>query len=205
MIRLIHFSRALIFIPACLWLLGCATSPPTKFYLLSPIPGESVEDATAADHKPAIVRVEGVTIAGYLDRHEIVTRISENEIHLADLNQWGEPLRDAFTNLLALNLSRLLPARDFVFFPFKCPSPAEYEINVEILRMDGTLNGDVHLTAQWSILKGMKGMEGDIVAAAKSVLKASSMPTDYGELVAAESQLVEQLSREIAASIQTNL
>jgi uncharacterized lipoprotein YmbA len=98
--------------------------------------------------------VDAVLIPGYLDRHEIVTRISENQIHLADLNQWGEPLRDGLTNILAVNLSRLLPPKDFAVFPFKSPSPVDYQVSVEIIRMDGSLNGDVHLAAQWSILEG---------------------------------------------------
>ena len=146
--------------------------------------------------------MDAVVIPGYLDRDEIVTRVSENEIHLADLNQWGEPLRDSLTTILALNLSRLLPAKGFAVFPFKCPSPVDYQISVEIVRMDGSLDGDVHLTAQWSILKGK---ENSIMVTRKSRFKASKAPTDYDELVATQSRLVEALSREIVKSIQANL
>ena len=39
----------------------------------------------------------------------------------------------------------------------------------------------------------------------KSRFKASKAPTDYDELVAAQSRLIEALSREIAGSIQTDL
>lgn len=196
------FSKTLLFVLLCIWPLACATSPPTKFYLLSPLPATSAETGKTQNQEPTVIRVDAVVIPGYLDRDEIITRISENEIHLADLNQWGEPLRDSLTNLLALNLSRLLPAKDFAFFPFKSPSPVDYQINVEIVRMDGSINGEVHLTAQWSILRGD---ESDILVTAKSRLKSSDAPTDYGGLVAAESRLVEALSREIAKSIQTDL
>jgi uncharacterized lipoprotein YmbA len=199
--RLFPFLKTFVFIVLCLHPLGCGSSPPTQFYLLSPLPAPGIE-AENIDKPLTIIRVDAVVIPGYLDRHEIVTRVSENEIHLADLNQWGEPLRDNLTNILALNLSRLLPAGRFAIFPFKCPSPVDYQVNVEIVQMDGSFDGDVHLTAQWSILQGK---EDKILVTRKSRLKASKVPTDYGELVAAQSLLLEALSREIAESIQADL
>ena len=200
--RLFPFLKILAFFKVCLWPLGCATSPPTKFYLLSPVPVPNLETGDTQGRQPTIIRVDAVVIPGYLDRNEIVTRVTENEIRLADLNQWGEPLRDSLTNILALNLSRLLQAKGFAIFPFKCPSPVDYQLNVEIVRMDGSLYGDVHLTAQWSILERK---ENHIMVTRKSHLKAPKAPTDYGELVAAQSRLVEGLSREIAKIIQANL
>jgi len=187
---------------ACLWSLGCATSPPTKFYLLNPSASTSeTETGLAQNHQRKTIRVDGVVVPGYLDRDEIVTRISENQIHLADLDRWGEPLRNSLTNILALNLSRQLPAKDFAVFPFKCPSPVDYQIIVEIIRMDGSLNGGVQLTAQWSILEGK---DSDLMVTKESSFKDSEAPTDYGELVAAQSRLVEALSREIAKSLKAN-
>ena len=199
---LFPYIKALVFIMVCFWSVGCASSPPTKFYLLSPLPAPDHETTDTQDRRPTIIRLDAVVIPGYLDRPEIVTRISENEIHLADLNQWGAPLRDNLTNILALNLSRLLPAERFAIFPFKCPSPVDYQVSVEIVQMDGGPNGDVYLTAQWSILKSK---ESNILVTRKSRFKAQKTPTDYDELVGAQSLLVEALSREIAESIQANL
>ncbi|EFK07642.1 conserved hypothetical protein, partial [delta proteobacterium NaphS2] len=111
--RFFPFLKTFVFIVACLWTLGCATSPPTEFYLLSPLPPASgTKTGSAQDQPPKTIRVDGVVVPGYLDRDEIVTRINENQIHLADLNQWGESLRNGLTNILALNLSRLLPSEN---------------------------------------------------------------------------------------------
>jgi uncharacterized lipoprotein YmbA len=200
--RSFPFLKTLAFIMLCLWPLGCATSPPTKFYLLSSVPAPNLETGNNQGQQPTTIRVDAVVIPGYLDRNEIVTRVSENEIRLADLHQWGESLRENLTNMLALNLSRLLPAERFAIFPFKCPSPVDYQLSVEIVRMDGSLYGDVHLTAQWSILQDK---ESNIIVTRKSRFKASKAPTDYGGLVAAQSRLVEALSREIAKSFREKL
>ncbi len=201
--RFLPFIKTVAFIMLCLWLPGCATSPPTKFYLLSPMmSAPDTETGHAQDQHPKTVRVDGVVVPGYLDRDEIVTRVGEHQIHLADLDRWGEPLRNSLTSILALNLSRQLPAKDFVVFPFKCPSPVDYQIIVEIIRMDGSFDGDVHLSAQWSILVGK---DSDVLISRESNFKESRVPTDYNELVAAQSRLVEALSREIAKSLQADL
>ncbi len=197
--RFFSLLKPVAFVFFCLWPLGCATSPPTHFYLLSPVPATDSEVENVQKQEPTVIRVDAVLIPGYLDRHEIVTRVSENQIHLADLNQWGEPVRDGLTNILSVNLSRLLPAKDFAVFPFKSPSPVDYQVSVEIIRMDGSLNGEVHLAAQWSILEGK---ESDILVTRKSSFQATESPADYDQLVAALSRLVEALSREIASSIR---
>lgn len=196
--RLFFCIRMLLLILPGLLLNGCASSPPTKFYLLSPVPASESGKETTAVPNPTTIRVDGVLIPGYLDRPEIVTRINENEIHLADLNQWGEPLRDNFTCVLAANLSRLLPLNRYAVFPFKSPGSVDYQVSVEILRMDGKLGGEVLLTAQWSVLTGENNQ---MLANRKSHLKASEGSNDYGSLVAVESRLLETLSREIAQSI----
>ncbi len=201
--RLFFSIKPFVFILLCLWSSGCATSPPTKFYLLSPLtPAPDHVAGVAQEQPPKIVRVDGVVVPGYLDRDEIVIRVNENQIHLADLNRWGEPLRNSLTNLLALNLSRLLPAGHFAVFPFKSPSTVDYQISVEIIQMDGSFNGDVHLRAQWSILTGK---ESDILVSRESYFKESNASDDYGELVAAQSRLFEALCREIAKSFQTKI
>jgi uncharacterized protein len=201
--RFFPFLKTFVFIMVCLWTLGCATSPPTKFYMLSPLaPSSDTKAGSAQNQQPKTVRVDGVVVPGYLDRDEIVTRISENQIHLADLNRWGEPLRNSLTNILALNLSRLLPTENFAVFAFKCPSEVNYQIIVEIIQMDGSLNGDVQLMAQWSIFEVK---ESNILVTRESYFKASEAPADYGALVAAQSRLVEALSREIAKSLQADL
>lgn len=203
MYRFLSFPKTFLFIMVCLWLPGCAASPPTNFYLLSPMTSAPVtETGLAQDQQRKTIRVDGVVIPGYLDRDEMVTRVNENQIHLADLNRWGEPLRNSLTNILAINISRQLPAKDFAVFPFKCPSPVDYQIIVEIIRMDGSFGGDVRLSAQWSILVGK---DKDVLVTREAEFKESKAPTDYNELAAAQSRLVEALSREIAKSLKTNL
>ena len=175
---------------------SCATSPPTRFYLITPLSATPSE--TAISPQAAKVQVDGAMVPGYLDRPGIVTRVSDYEIDVADLNQWGESLHGNLTCVIAENLSRLLPQDQFAVFPFKCPGPVDYRVTVEILRMDGRLKGDVHLRAQWSILHGKNH---GILATRKFQIHDSVAHGGYDALIAAQSRLIEALSRKISNSL----
>lgn len=179
-----------------LFFCSCAGSPPTQFYLISPLPARQSE--TNISPQAANVRVDRITIPGYLDRPGIVTRVSDHEIFVADLNQWGESLHGNLTYVIAENLSRLLPYDQFAVFPFKCPGPVDYRVTVEIFQMDGRLKGEVQLRAQWSILHGK---DHRILASHKSQIQESVARPTYEALVAAQSRLIEALSREISNSL----
>lgn len=179
-----------------LFFYSCANSPPTQFYLISPLPARQSE--TNINPRAANVRVDSIAIPGYLDRPGIVTRISDHEIVVSDFNQWGESLHGNLTCVIAENLSRLLPQDQFAVFPFKCPGPVDYRVTVKILQMDGRIKGDVRLRAQWSILHGK---DHRILATHKSHIEESVVHGTYEALVATQSRLIEALSREISNSL----
>ena len=63
---------------------GCATSPPSRFYLLTPIAQEgSASGASTTDQRIAI-GVGPVDLPDYLNRPQIVTRESSKLVH--DMN-----------------------------------------------------------------------------------------------------------------------
>jgi uncharacterized lipoprotein YmbA len=93
-------------------------------------------------------------IADYLDRPQIVTRISPDEIILAEFDRWAGPFKDNFTRVLANNLSTLLCTKTIAIFPWRGGIPIDYRIEMEVLRLDGSLGGNVSLEAWWMVLSG---------------------------------------------------
>src|SRR5262249_21539005 len=93
---------------------GClgGGSAPTRFYVLAPVDG-----VTVAGDRPLAVGIGPVSLAGYLDRPQIVTRPAADKIDLGEFDQWGEPLRDGITRVLAEDLSRQLPGAKISTFP----------------------------------------------------------------------------------------
>ena len=174
---------------------GCG-SPATTFYALNPLPpGASVK--SNPDSRGPGVGVGPVFLPERLDRPQIVTRVGENTLHLAEFDQWAAPLRDSFPRVLAENLSLLIPTDRVSVFPWTPEEPIDYEVRVEVSRFDGSLGGDCSLVGRWSILK----------RADKQVTNGSSNHTEpagntYTTLVAAENRLLVALSHDIAAAIK---
>jgi uncharacterized lipoprotein YmbA len=91
-------------------LAGClgGQSPPTNFYMLSPLsPSQAGESAASAEAR-IHVGLETVVIAEYLNRNEIVLNLDNTIFQLAEFNQWAEPLDVNLTRVLEENLTNLL-------------------------------------------------------------------------------------------------
>jgi uncharacterized lipoprotein YmbA len=173
---------------------GClGSSAPPRFYVLTAVDGPVVSGERAPS-----VAVGPVSLAGYLDRPQIVTRPAADKIDVAEFDRWGEPLRDAIARVLAEDLSRQLPAARISMFPWRGLEAVQYQVVVEITRFDGPAAGDTALEARWSILDAASGKE----AAAKTTrLAEPAGGVGYSMTVSAMSRAVGALSREIAQTL----
>lgn len=86
-----------------LWVAGCASSPPIRFYTLS----DTAPEATApAD--VGLVSIAGVNIPGELDRPEIVRRTGPNRLSVSGLDRWAAPLDETIRRVLSDDIARRL-------------------------------------------------------------------------------------------------
>lgn len=185
-----------------LFLGGCASraSAPTKFYILSPMVAAQPQKQEVTGEKCPSIGIGPVHLPAYLDRPQIVIRISSNELRLAEFDRWAEPLQTNVMGVLADNISRLLCTEDVFIYPWKKSSPIEYQVDIEILRMDGKLNGEVVLVAQWRIINpAIKS----IILTKRSRYTESDAGIGYSTLVAAHSRLLGIFSKDIVESIRS--
>lgn len=181
---------------------GCVTRPRalTKFYLLSPLAISEVEDSDKAGETIMTIGVGPVHLPEYLDRPEIVTRINPNELKLAELDIWAEPLQVNFTRVLVENISRLLSTEPVAVFPWGASPQIDFQIDIEVVRLDGDIAGKAFLIAQWSILDSANK---SILFSKKSQYTESVSGTGYSALVAAQSRMIGALSLDIAEAIKS--
>ncbi len=178
-------------------LAGCA-SPPTHFYVLSPLSFPAQAGGAAA---PGLaVGLGPVDFPNYLDRSQIVTRTSQNQIDLADFAHWGEPLQDNFIQVLAENLALLLPSQQVSVYPWKRATPIAYQVRVKVIRFDRTNGADSVLEVRWSIISGDGAQELANRASSYAVLPSGD---DYPAIVAAMNQTVALFSRDIANALRS--
>jgi len=176
---------------------ACAGSPETRFYLLTPL--ETVErSAETSPGKPPAVGLRPIGLPAHLDREEIVTRVGENRLHLAELDRWAAPLRDNLARVLAEDLTALLPVERVLLFPWKKDGSVEVEVSVEVTRLEGALGGACSLGADWALFR--KGA-GEPILTGRSKHREPAGES-YAALVAAHSRLIARLARDIAAALR---
>ena len=176
---------------------GCASSPPTRLYVLPSLTG--AETAPPVAQRDLTIGVGPVTLHPYLDRPQIVTRASRAQLILGEFDQWGAPLRDSVTRALAENLSLLVPTDRVVLHPWARTTVPDYQVTVEVLQFDAGPGGEVILAARWQILNA----DEKALAMRKSRVTAAAGGHEYEATVTAMGRTLDALSRDMAAALLT--
>ncbi|UCD32303.1 MAG: membrane integrity-associated transporter subunit PqiC [Desulfobacterales bacterium] len=181
-------------------LMGCGTTEPSRYYTLSSLTSSGDEMQVFRDAYRLSIEVGPVHLPKYLQRPQIITRLSPNKIETADFDRWAEPLEDNVLRVLVENLAHLLWDDHIAVFPWIGSTGVNYRISVNITRFDGQLGGDIFLMAGWAIYDRETN---NILLERRSVLKEASGQTGYSAMVSAKSRALADLSREIANGIRS--
>jgi uncharacterized lipoprotein YmbA len=194
--------RAAIFSIGIISLLvsGCGSSAPSRFYTLTSLKSAEPVQQPAGEKIKTIVRIGPVDIPDYLNRPQIVTRTSQNELSIAEFDRWGGSLKNDVSRVLIENLSSALASGHVTVVPWKQYAPGSYRVPLTISRLDVTPGGNLYLKAQFSIID----KDGKTVNAIReSSISKPVNGTGYGVVVAAISDALADLSQEIAASMRS--
>jgi uncharacterized lipoprotein YmbA len=177
-------------------LAGCAATPPSRFYILGPVAADAAAQPAG---RPAAVGVGPVDLPKYLDRPQIAVRSGAHELLYSETHRWAEVLRDNVTEVLAENLTLLVPTDKVAVYPWGRSTEIDYRVVIEISRFDADAGGDVVLSANWRLYR-----EGsrEVVAQHNTAVTEPAAGAGYPEIVAAQSRALAALSREIAAAIR---
>lgn len=186
---------------ALLGLAACTPTPPTRLYTLVPVdrPGEEVAKRRT---RPPIVGLGPIRFPDYLDRPQIVTRVSATRMTMADLDTWSEPLETLFARTLQENLSRLLRTENILLLPTQRAIVTDVDVEVEVLRFDADAGRNVTLDARWRLV----GPDGRATKVGRSTIAEVAAEGPYmDEVTSALSRCMGQMSREIAAAIEADI
>jgi uncharacterized lipoprotein YmbA len=183
-----------------LLLAGCGTSPPAKFYTLTPVVAQRSPGKVVESDKYTPIGIGPVEIPDYLDRPEIVTRAEQNQLILSEFNLWGGSLKADVNRVLLENISVLLAGDGIPIVTWKASVTEVHKVPVLISRFDGSLNDSIVLKATWAVLeKEGKALEFFRESNITVPVKGGS----YGSVVAAMSDALGELSKDIAAGIKS--
>jgi hypothetical protein len=200
--RATPFLRGLPIILAitAIFLSGClGRSQTPRFYALSPMSPDQVISTRKSPGQNAVIGIGPVKLADYLDQSNLVTRASDNQLVKAEYDRWVGSFKDDFINVLAENIGLLLATERIHLYPWRPSVPIDYQVVLDVVRLDGRLGEAAWLVARWSVLGG-PGKK--LLQMKRSSIREPVRDADYAALVAAQSQAVAKLSQEIAEAIQ---
>ena len=178
---------------------GCARSPTTRFYVLTPAhrPGEVTLEHPVG--KQFVLGIGPIKFPEYLDRPQITGRTSGNRLTLAEFDRWAEPLESGFSRVLAENLSAFLSTDRVLLFPWKSTDRIDYRITVDVVRFDGGPGEQISLVTRWAVF-GPDGNELIPFRGSRVVVPMNG--AGYESLTGAMSEAIGDFSLEIASALR---
>lgn len=167
---------------------GCA-SAPSHYYTLVSESGLYREIAAPASYR---VEVEPVKVPAQVDRLELVTRVSDGSLSIADNQRWIAPVADELQSALSVDLTRELGDSEA---DTKQPAPVSISLRIEVERFEAALSRYTAIESTWHLDLRAGGREVKITCHTHAYEEVGG---GYPELVRGYQRAVVQLAREIA-------
>lgn len=139
-----------------------------------------------------------ITLPAYLNRSQIVTRTTENELNLAEYHRWAEPIKENIARVLMERLSILLDTNQIAIYPWRTSSRSAYQITIDVTRFDAGPDNHVYLNVFWTIY-GENGREALTIKKSNFSIQVESK--DYSSIVAAQNRVLIEFCSELAVSL----
>ena len=180
-----------------MFVMGC--SAKYNYYQLHPKTGSNTEGHISK--KGIVIGIGEVEVPDYLNKPEMVTRLSAGRISVHEKERWAGSLPKNIQYVLMSNLSAQLPKYTFLQYPWEEPVSDKYRIYVIIDSFDGSTDGVVALKGRWSLVSE----EDNKVLFGESFRYTQKSGKTLDSIVDAQSRLIEKLSRGIAAKIRSRI
>jgi uncharacterized lipoprotein YmbA len=145
-----QLSKWLISVSTCTLLSACLSTPPTHFYILEPLSEPPPLSSTTV--KKRLIGIGPVSIPTLLERKQIVTRLPDNSIKIAEFHQWASPLKDNVAQVLTHNLATLQTGDLIRTYPWSAYGAVDFRVIIDIIKFDTRPEQAVNLEANWAIM-----------------------------------------------------
>lgn len=140
-----------------------------------------------------------VAIPSYLDRPQLVRRVGANELRLAAVARWAEPLREGIVRTLRHDVFVASGARTVTPYPWSPSAAPDLAVVVDVLRFEPTEQGVADLFARWSV---REVAHRRVLVARESRIAEPIEGSGPAAEVAALSRALGGLGREIATALR---
>lgn len=180
---------------------GCTVLAPTpdrsRFFVLTPV--TPVAEAAKTPFGPSI-GIGPFTFPTYLDRPELVTRVSANEVRRAAFDYWAGSLAQQFQATLAQDLQSQLGGAPIRNYPWYATSTPDLAVEADVRSFETTADGQARFAARWRV---RKGADGTILAGGDFDRARTLRGAAPEQAAAALSELLGELAAELATALRT--
>ena len=175
---------------------ACSSAVELKYYQL-PVPASSSENTASKD--AAVLIVEPVMVANYLNTNALILQTSQVELHRTQQHQWLEALDQQLNRILVNELQAKLPETSVTTaeFAVKSATPSTQRLLVQIAEFHGTEQGMVILSGRYSWL-----VDGG-VNLRQFRIELPQPEAGYPAMVQTMGQAVSTLSEQIAEQLKS--
>jgi uncharacterized lipoprotein YmbA len=178
-----------------LGLAACGPSEPARFYLLSPQPS-----AASARAVGPVVFVDQATVAPYLDRAQLVSRVAPDQVAFAELRTWAEPVTSMITRYIVDALGDRLGPDHVLETPARRDLAPDFRLALDVQRFDGDQAGIMVLDARWTLLAGVE--ERFVATGRERIAMPADDPASWDARVAALGRALSRFSRTVGEEIE---
>ncbi len=173
-------------------LLAACAGPAKSFYVLT-------ADGPAPSGGGVALGVGPVTLAEYVDRADLVTAQSANELRMAEDHRWAGDLSASIARVMAANLGRRLHTGNIRTYPWRNDQEISYQITLDIRQFHGAADGYAVIEAGWRAYS----LPDRRLKASRTFVDREALGADgFPALVAAQSRLLSRLAGDIAAGLR---
>ena len=190
------FKKTLISFAFATSLLGCATSPPTHFYTLSNVSSSPATISNQVDAKSIKIQIGAISIPEVVDRPQLVISNPDHRVDILYQERWSQPLRNEISAAVISNLQQLIPGAVITDSRIKTID-ADYRISLDVRKFETTPRA-----TSVAILWKIEGLKNSKTISQESQATENVEGGGYEQAVAAHSQALQKVSKELAKSIK---
>ena len=174
-------------------LAACGATPQERFYTLSAAAAAPAGAMPAA----AAIFVGPVAVPDAVDRLPMVLTTGPNQVEIADLHRWAEPLEAAIPRVVAENLRRELGAANVAWSRHASGGTYAQRVAIEVQRFESSVADGATLDAIWTVTPA-KGA----ARTGRSVIREPASSADPAGIAAAHSRALARLAADIAPALK---
>lgn len=186
------------------WLMGllavilsaCAAQPPTNYYSLQVQADENLEVQVP---ERTNLGVGPLSLPSELDRPSLLTETANGGVKVANYHIWAGELEENTARVLSGLMAEHLGIHRVYTAPWDTRFRPEHQLRVDIQRFSGQLGGVVTLEVLWTV-SGNSGRQ--LLSSRRSRYEVNAANDSYLAYVNAMSQLLSQLSAEVAVELE---